>query len=295
MLGLATTVQPSVAHLNDFGHGDLPWPAPVLTVAHSCVLSWWHAVHAAPAPAPWRRYEQHVRGALRAADLVVAPSRAMLRALDRHYGKPRAARVIANGRSGHFDERRTKGAWVLSAGRVEDVGKNMVALVRAAAALPWPVCIAGADRPPHNGTEENAPAENVYMLGRLGDENLQNWLARAAIYALPASYEPFGLSVLEAALAGCALVLGDIDSLRENWDGAALFVPPRDHAALARELRRLIDDVALRERLAAQARQRAQRFTPAAMADAYARAYAEIVAGSRHATLPLAHTGEQHR
>jgi glycosyltransferase involved in cell wall biosynthesis len=182
----------------------------------------------------------------------------------------------------------------LSAGRVEDPGKNMAALVRAAGTLPWPVCIAGADRPPTDGAAQDAAA-NVYMLGRLGDDALQNWLARAAIYALPATYEPFGLSILEAALAGCALVLGDIDSLRENWDGAALFVPPRDDAALARELRRLIEDVTLRERLAAQARQRAQRFTPAAMADAYARAYAEIVAGSRHTTLPLAQTGEQHR
>ncbi len=33
---------------------------------------------------------------------------------------------------------------------------------------------------------------------------------------LPARYEPFGLSVLEAALSGCALVLGDIPSLRES-------------------------------------------------------------------------------
>ena len=29
-----------------------------------------------------------------------------------------------------------------------------------------------------------------------------HWLARAAIYALPARYEPFGLSILEAGLAG---------------------------------------------------------------------------------------------
>ena len=288
LMRLATTVDPTIVHLNDFGHGDLPWPAPVLTVGHSCVLSWWQAVHAAPAPAPWRRYEQHVRSALRNADLVVAPSRAMLRCLERHYGKLRAARVIANGRSGRFDERRTKGAWVLSAGRVEDAGKNMATLVHAAPQLCWPVCIAGAARPPQDG-----PTENVYMLGRLGDDALQNWLARAAVYALPARYEPFGLSVLEAALAGCALVLGDIDSLRENWDGAALFVPPRDPAALAHELRRLIDDVALRERYAALALQRAQRYTPAAMAEGYARAYAEI--DLRSAALPLAQTGEQHR
>ena len=35
---------------------------------------------------------------------------------------------------------------------------------------------------------------------------------------LPARYEPFGLSILEAALSGCALVLGDLPSLRELWD-----------------------------------------------------------------------------
>ena len=63
--------------------------------------------------------------------------------------------------------------------------------------------------------------------------------AAAAIYALPARYEPFGLSVLEAAQHGCALVLGDIDSLRENWDGAALFVDPDDAGALAASWARL--------------------------------------------------------
>ena len=33
-------------------------------------------------------------------------------------------------------------------------------------------------------------------------------LSAASVYVLPAKYEPFGLSVLEAALSGCALVLG---------------------------------------------------------------------------------------
>ena len=56
-------------------------------------------------------------------------------------------------------------------------------------------------------------------------------MGRAAIYALPARYEPFGLSILEAALSGCALVIGDIPSLREIWADAALFVPSDGHDA----------------------------------------------------------------
>ena len=46
--------------------------------------------------------------------------------------------------------------------------------------------------------------------------------------------------VLEAALAGCALVLGDMPSLREIWEGAALFVDPGDDAAIGSALRRAV-------------------------------------------------------
>ena len=54
-------------------------------------------------------------------------------------------------------------------------------------------------------------------LGKLPAAEMKLWFAHAAIYCLPARYEPFGLSVLEAGLSGCALVLGDIPSLREIW------------------------------------------------------------------------------
>jgi glycosyltransferase involved in cell wall biosynthesis len=67
-------------------------------------------------------------------------------------------------------------------------------------------------------------------------------LARASIYVHPARYEPFGLAILDAALAGCALVLGDIPSLRELWHDAAIFVPTEDAARLSRELTALIEN-----------------------------------------------------
>ncbi len=101
----------------------------------------------------------------------------------------------------------------------------------------------------------------------LPQAELRSRMARAAIYALPARYEPFGLSVLEAAAAGCALVLGDIASLRETWAGAALFVPPDDEAALGEALRRLIAAPAERARLAERALRRARALTAAAMAE----------------------------
>jgi glycogen(starch) synthase len=81
---------------------------------------------------------------------------------------------------------------------------------------------------------------------------------------------------LEAGLARCALVLGDIPSLREVWDGAALFVPPDQPDALAEALEHLIQDVRWREFMAQRARARALRYTPALMAHAYVRLYAKL-------------------
>jgi glycosyltransferase involved in cell wall biosynthesis len=110
-------------------------------------------------------------------------------------------------------------------------------------------------------------------------------MGRAGIYALPARYEPFGLSVLEAALAGCALVLGDIPSLREVWGESALYVAPDDHDALAHGLQRLIEDEALRERCAAAARARALTYTPQRMAAGYMEVYSDML--DVHAAQPM--------
>ncbi|WP_267126621.1 glycosyltransferase, partial [Xanthomonas sacchari] len=98
------------------------------------------------------------------------------------------------------------------------------------------------------------------------------------VYALPARYEPFGLSALEAAQAGCALVLGDIPSLREVWGDAALYVDPDDAQALTAQLQRLIGDPLLRQRMARRAVAQARHYTATAMAAAYRQRYRALIA-----------------
>jgi glycogen synthase len=277
LLSLERTLQPDVVHLNGYSHAALPWYAPVMVVAHSCVGSWWRAVKGAPAPDRFDTYRAWVSRGLTAARLVVAPTRAMLDALHQEYGPSTSARVIANGSAeiGCAEPPAAKEPLILAAGRLWDEGKNVDAVCSVAGSWPWPVYVAGDQQAP-GGAERTLAG--VHSLGRLAPEELGAWRRRAAIYVSPARYEPFGLSILEAAGAGCALVLGDIPSLHENWDGAAVFVPADDREALRMSVARLIADAPRREEIARRARERAAAFTIDRAADAYLRAYQDLVA-----------------
>jgi len=275
LLGLESRIGPDLVHLNGYAHGALPWSAPKVMVGHSCVLSWWRAVKGEEAPADWDVYRQEVAAGLAAADLVIAPSLAMLDSLTRHYGELRRTRVILNGRDCRLFKPAGKEPIVFSAGRLWDEATNLEALERVAPRLPWPVFVAGENHHPDGG--EVRP-HHTRLLGHLSQRALAAWLGRAAIYCLPARYEPFGLSALEAALSGCALVLGDIPSLREVWRHRAVFVPPDDPEALEDALSRLIADPDRRAGLAAGARARALQLTPERMVGAYLDAYGEVLA-----------------
>lgn len=265
---------PDVIHLNTFGHGTLPWSVPVLLTAHSCVFSWWRAVHGGKVPAEWKRYRACVAGALRAAGMVTAPSAWMLRGLEENYGPVRRGTVIPNGRNAALFQRLPKEPFILSAGRLWDEAKNMRLLAHIAGELPWPVYVAGEQQHPDGGSPDLGGCR---ALGLLTPAQLRGWYGRATIYALPARYEPFGLSALEAALSGCALVLGDIPSLREIWGNAGIFVSPSIPQEWSRVLRRLAADPAACEEFGRRARRRALEFTPERMATAYAHCYLQTI------------------
>jgi glycogen synthase len=281
LLDLEDQFRPDVVHLNTFGHGALPWLAPVVLTAHSCVLSWWAAVKHEPVPPQWDRYRQLVEQSVHAAALLVAPSRAMLRAMEKHYGPGLPeSRVVPNGRKHTGLRPAVKEPFVLTAGRLWDEAKNVAGVAAIADRLPWPSYVAGEDKDPNGRWIE---LSGCHSLGRLSAEELAGWFARASIYALPARYEPFGLSALEAALAGCALVLGDIPSLREVWRDAAVFVPPDDANGLQAAVCGLIERPAKRYHMAHRAMVRARTFTPERMARGYVEAYASLMGAGRTA------------
>lgn len=274
LLGVERLCRPDLVHVNGFAHAALPWRAPALLVAHSCVCSWWRAVLAEPAPARYARYRAEVGRGLAAAACTVAPTSALLRSLADEYGAPRRSLVIHNGIAPRSPGSPRRQPFVLAAGRVWDRAKNIELLDQAAAELRLPVFVAGDVAGPDSGAP--VPLSHVHVLGALARPVLARWMGAAAVYAAPALYEPFGLSILEAASAGCALVLGDIPSLRELWGGAAAFVDPRDAGSLARALNHLLADDSRRAALGARAVTRASAYGVELMAQRYASLYRSL-------------------
>jgi glycogen synthase len=274
LLRLSDSFRPDIIHLNQYCFGALPFQAPVLVAGHSCVLSWWRSVHGGDAPAEWDRYREQVTRGLRGAALIATPSCAMLTALQQHYGPLSRTLVIPNGREAPRALMEPKQPFIFAAGRLWDEAKNLAALEQIAPALPWPVYVAGGLHHPNGAIRH---CSDCRFLGKLPARQVEWWMERASIYVLPARYEPFGLSALEAALRGCALVLGDIPSLREVWGDAAVFVSPSDHQALCEATSALIESPELRLDYARRARSRASEFSASRMVDGYHAAYASLI------------------
>ena len=273
LLGLEESFRPDVVHLNTYGHGALKWSAPTVLTGHSCVTSWWASVKGGPVPCMWDRYKQEVTQSLQSVDFVTAPTRTMLSALREHYCELPRSRAVLNGRSAWRFQQYAKEKFILSAGRLWDEAKNIRALAEIASRLPWPVYVAG--------DAGGASLRGCRSLGRLSAARLADWYARASIYVLPAYYEPFGLSALEAALSGCALVLGDIPSLREVWEDAAVFVPPGDSHRLRAAVTSLTRHPHVLREHAQRSYQRALQLGADRMTEEYLRVYEEAARRTR--------------
>ncbi len=104
--------------------------------------------------------------------------------------------------------------------------------------------------------------------GPVPADDLPRYYAAADVFAAPATGgESFGLVLAEAMAAGAPVVAGDNPGyravLRDGRDG--LLTPPRDPAALAATIERLLDDEPLRRRLIDAGRARARDFDVAAV------------------------------
>jgi glycosyltransferase involved in cell wall biosynthesis len=278
-------IQPDIIHLNSFREANFDWLAPVVVVAHSCVNSWGLACHDTEwlSEPKWQHYTRAVAAGLDRAQAWVSPSRAFHDVICGLYRPSLSGTVIWNGIPPAASPPSSKRRFILSAGRLWDAAKNVSALARASRGLDWPVFVAG----PQSDYPANDRGE-LTLIGDISYSALRSRMQRAAIFVSPALYEPFGLSVLEAASAGCALILSDIPTFRELWGGAALFVDPTDDRALHQALAGLCADDRERARLQYAARERSESYSLTRTAEAYRALYQRLLATHSRSVSPHA-------
>ncbi|MBI2755656.1 MAG: glycosyltransferase family 4 protein [Chloroflexi bacterium] len=285
-----------VVHANQFAAAHLDSDVPVVLTLHSDVLSWrawslgdrrsWRA-----ALPEWAEYAALVRSACLRADEIVAISGFLAREIQSLYEVDRRMEVVPNGWTVPPPERLVPQAGrerlSLLAGRAWDAGKNIGTAIEAARRLAAPgrILLAGEQRNPESGGmfALGAPFES---LGHVERPRLDALLGKTRVYVSPARYDPFGLLPVQAAQAGCALLLADIPSYREVWGDAAAYAPPDDADALARSWSTLLDDERVAQDLAERAQARAAaRYDVRTTATAYSALYARVAA--RRAARPL--------
>jgi len=212
--------------------------------------------------APWL-----VRWILRRARLVLAAS-SFLAEVARSLGA-REVRVVPSGVEipaavGPSEEP----PHVLYVGRLS-AEKGVLELVEASRGLPLRIVGDG----PLRG---RVPSEGFVAPGELG-----SWYERAAVVAVPSRREGYGVVAREAMAWGRPIVATAVGGLSDAVEGGVtgLLVQPGDAGALRAALERLLGDAALRSRLGAAARERAQReFSFEAAAQALVAAYEEALA-----------------
>jgi len=256
--GLATGWGAEVVHLNQMAYTGLAsFPAPTLVAVHSDACSWFTEVRESGPPSEWGEYVEQVRAGLAGANVVVAPTRYQADLVGRHFGRT-PDRVIHNGAPPPTEAPRSaRETMLVTAGRAWDEAKGIGILDRAVALLgpTAPPAYLLGDLEGPNGAAFQPVALRAH--GRVAGDEARRWMSRASIYVAPSLYEPFGLSPLEAALRGAALVLSDIGSFRELWDGCARFFTKGSAPELAEALSTLLAEPGQIATLAHRARERA--------------------------------------
>ena len=101
----------------------------------------------------------------------------------------------------------------------------------------------------------------VRFLGFVELETLRCFFESAAAFVFPSRYEGFGLPPLEAMACGTPVVTSNVSSLPEVVGDAAVLVNPENVFDIARGIRDVLLDRALRAELIRRGREQAARFS----------------------------------
>ena len=210
---------------------------------------------------------------------IITPSESMQKILLDEYGFSEQITTIPTGidfsryEKADRESIRAKYGWkddiiLMSVGRLA-LEKNWETLIKAAASVirkqsnvKLVILGEGAE---HKELEKQALelgiAENVEFPGRIGPENVPNYLAAADVFCFASITETQGLATLEAMAAGLPVAAvaasGTSDAVEDGKQG---FLTPNDSTALAQAIEKLVIDPDLRKSMGTEARSKAKEY-----------------------------------
>jgi glycosyltransferase involved in cell wall biosynthesis len=207
------------------------------------------------------------RAALACAYHVVATSAATARLLTTDYGVPADRLTVVQpgtDRAAPVPRRPGEALRMLAVGAIVP-RKGYDLLVDALAKLKdrrWQLVIVGDPTRSPDTTKRLVDAiarhglnDRIQLTGPVTQARLAEFYSTADLFVLPSRFEGYGMAYTEAIAHGVPVVATSVGAIPDTVpSGTGILIPPDDVAALAATLRRLIDDTAERERLAAGAR-----------------------------------------
>lgn len=249
--------------------------------------------------APWPDSAQYrrARATLLRAERVVVPSRATALDAMKYYGVPeeRLTVTLAGVDHGLFKpggaaEARAKyglpAEYVLLIGPFEK-RRNAERILEALAAVrkDLPVVLVGKKNDYYRLVEDKAAAlgmkDNLRPLGFVPREDLPGLYSGALAFVHPSLWDGLGMPILEAMACGAPVITASSSGQREAGGDGALLVDPESTEAVARALKDVLGDPALRAGLSRRAVERAAKFTWRACAEKTLKVYEDLISSPR--------------
>lgn len=260
-------------------HDRIAKPDSQVVVTIHDAVPWTHPETLSPRSVSW--HTAMGKRAARYADAVVVPTHAVAEELSAFLDLGERVRVVGGApseslRLGDDADARARALdlpprFVASIGSLEP-RKGLEPLIRAFAvgAIPADVVLVLVGSESRGEVDAVAAAaglatERIRVMGNVGDGDLAVILDRAAVFAFPSLAEGFGLPLVEAFSLGTPVVHSDAPALVEVAADAGLIVPREDAdgypTRLAENIRDVLEDTALAERLSISGRDRAKAFS----------------------------------
>ena len=276
--GVAAAMAPTIAwadvtHIHEplmprVGWAALRSPGPGVATFHADPPAWVRKVYAGLGP--------RLRSLTRPGRVVTAVSRQAAGALPKSWGPER---IVPNGvaTADLADQVERQRGRVVFVGR-DEPRKGLNVLLQA-----WPEI---RRRHPHArlvvmGAARPDPPEGVVFMGRVSEEVKRRTLQSAEICVAPnLGGESFGIVLVEAMVAGCALIASQLLSFRDVAGSAASFFEAGNVGGLVERTHEVLADRFLSDRLSQAGRRRARQFSWDRVGAAYRECYEQALAQS---------------